>query len=105
MSGRDVTERDRHIELLRFNPIGAMPLEAGRGGIGIRGNGPGPGSGARSTKGATMTSATTEPASTTTALAHLRAGGGRADRGGAGRADPRSRHQDAAQRIPAHDAR
>ena len=38
-------------------------------------------------------------------LAHLRPGRRRADRGGAGRADPRGRHQDAAPRVPAHQAR
>ena len=37
-------------------------------------------------------------------LAHLRPGGRRADRRGAGRADPRGRDQDAAPRVPAHQA-
>ena len=37
-------------------------------------------------------------------LAHLRPGRRRADRRGAGRADPRGRDQDAAQRVPAHQS-
>ena len=37
-------------------------------------------------------------------LAHLRPGRRRADRRGTGRADPRGRHQDAAPRVPAHQA-